>query len=82
MPPTSLFPFLLVVLCAVLYFGAGRFEGRSGFGWGALSILTSVVVWRLLGGGLFAVLLGQVGLFIGITLYRSRAGKNDEPPDK
>ncbi len=64
--------FVLLLACAVFFYRAGEFEGGSGLAWAALSLLISVAIWRWLHGGFIAVLLGQVGLFVGITLYRSR----------
>ncbi len=81
MLPFYSFTFLLVLACAVFFYRAGEFEQSSGIAWAALSILISVAIWRWLHGGFIPVLLGQVGLFVGITLYRSRRGKDDEPTD-
>jgi len=64
--------FIVLLACAVFFYRAGEFERSSGLAWAALSLLISVVLWRWLHGGVLAVLLGQVGLFVGITLYRSR----------
>jgi hypothetical protein len=72
MLPFYLLTFVLLLACAVFYYRAGEFEGSSGITWAALSVLISVTIWRWLHGGFIAVLLGQVGLFVGITLYRSR----------
>ena len=64
--------FLLMAVCAVFYYRAGEYEGSSGWVWGGLSVLVSLVVWRWLHGGFIAVLLGQVALFVGITAWRAR----------
>jgi hypothetical protein len=64
------FNFILLVACAVFFYRAGEFERTSGMAWAGLSILISIAIWSLLRGGFFSVLLGQVGLFVGITLYR------------
>ncbi len=68
--PFYSFNFILLVACAVFYYRAGVFERGPGLAWAALSILISLGIWFLLRGGFFSVLLGQVGLFVGITLYR------------
>src|SRR2546425_859324 len=70
--PFYSFTFVLLLACAVFFYRAGEFEGSSGLAWAALSILISVAIWRWLHRRFIAVLLGQVGLFVGITLYRSR----------
>jgi hypothetical protein len=71
MLPFYSFTFVLLVACAVLFYRAGEFEGSSGVAWAGLSAVISVAIWRWLHGGFIAVLLGQVALFAGITLYRS-----------
>jgi hypothetical protein len=72
MLPLYSFTFVLLTVCAVLYYRAGEFDGSSGLAWAAMSVLISVAIWCWLHGGFIAVLLGQIGLFAGITLYRSR----------
>jgi hypothetical protein len=64
--------FILLLACGVLYYRIGQFEAGSGWPWAGASILISVAIWRWFGGGWFAVLLGQVGLFVAVTLWRSR----------
>jgi hypothetical protein len=66
--------FVLLLAAAGFFYRAGEFEGEGGYGlrWAGLSILTSLVLWGWLHGGLMALLLGQVGLFAGITYYRWR----------
>jgi len=72
MLPFDSLTFVLLLACAVFYYRAGEFEESSGLAWAALSVLISVAIWRWLHGGFIAILLGQVGFFAGITLYRSR----------
>ncbi len=72
MLPFYSFTFVLLLASAVFFYRAGQFEGSSGLAWAGLSILISVAIWRWLNGGLFAVLVGQLVLYAGITLYRSR----------
>ena len=72
MLPYVSFTFLLIVACAVFYYRAGEYEETSGWVWGGLSVLVSVVIWRWLHGGFVWVLLGQLGLFVAITAWRAR----------
>lgn len=65
------FTFLLVVACAIFYYRAGKFEGTSGLAWAALSVIISMAVWQGLHWGFFAIVLGQLGLFAGLTVYRT-----------
>jgi hypothetical protein len=39
---------------------------------GGLSMLVSLVMWLALQAEFFGILLGQIGLFVAITLYRVR----------
>jgi hypothetical protein len=71
MLPFYSFTFIAIVVCTVFFYKAGEFENSSGIVWAGLSALISVVIWRWLHGGIILVLLGQVGLFFGITIYRS-----------
>jgi hypothetical protein len=68
--------FVVLLASAVLYYRAGEFEGASGITWAGLSVLISVVIWRWLEGGMFAVLIGQAGLFAALTLYRTHRNRN------
>jgi hypothetical protein len=71
MLPFTIFLFISVVVWGVFFYRAGQSEGRSGVMWAGLSVLVSVATWQGLGGGFFAILLGQVFLFAGITVYRT-----------
>jgi hypothetical protein len=57
--------------CALFYYRAGEFENTSGAAWAMLSILISLLCWRVLKLGWLGILLGQVVLFFGITVFRS-----------
>jgi len=63
--------FVVLLASAIFFYRAGEFEGSSGLLWALLSVLISVAIWQWLHGGILFVLLGQVGLFVGITLYRT-----------
>ena len=63
--------FVLLVACAIFFYRAGEDENSSGMLWGFLSVLISVLVWRVLGWGFLGVLFGQILLFVGITLFRT-----------
>ena len=61
---------------AYCYFMGGRLEAKQRGGrnpgpfWALASILVTAVVIQGLGGGVFAVIVGQVLLFVGITVWR------------
>jgi hypothetical protein len=52
---------LLIGGCALFYYRAAEFENTSGLAWAGL-------LFRF---GWLGILLGQVALFIGITIYRA-----------
>jgi len=68
--PFYSFTFILLVACAIFFYRAGEFDGSSGMLWAALSVAISVVAWRVFGWGWLAVLLAQIGIFVGITVFR------------
>jgi hypothetical protein len=62
--------FVLMVVFAIFFYRAGEFDGSSGVLWSVLSAVISIVTWRVLGWGALGVLMAQVGLFLGITVFR------------
>ena len=61
----------LMGACALFYYRAGEFENTSGVAWAALSIVISLLCWRVLKFAWLGIFFGQVLLFFGITLYRT-----------
>jgi hypothetical protein len=70
MMPLYSFNFLLTVVFAIFFYRAGEFEGSPGLLWAALSVAISLLIWRWLGWGLLAMILGQIGLFVAIGVFR------------
>jgi hypothetical protein len=69
-------PLMLAVVCAYTYYVLGKYEaeqgGRNnGLLWAGLSVGVSFVVAYLCKGGWGVLLLAQVGLFAGITIFRA-----------
>ncbi len=64
--------FILGVVCTIFYYRAGEYENSSGVVWAALSAVVSLVLWTVAHVGFLGTLLGQVGLFAGLTLWRCR----------
>ena len=67
---------LLAFVCAFTFFGAGKAEAKGGgpdhgLLWSALSVATSAALIRFFDAGWFLVLLGQLGVFIGIGIFRA-----------
>jgi hypothetical protein len=62
---------ILIVACfGAFFYRAAEFENESGLLWCSLSVLISIAVMFFLHWGLLGVVLGQVGLFVAITLFR------------
>jgi hypothetical protein len=64
------FAILMTVLCAVFFHRAAEFEEESSLLWTGLSVLISVVTWFVFRWSWPGALLGQAGLFAGITIFR------------
>jgi hypothetical protein len=66
-------PYLLIVVivvCAVFFHRVAEFENESSLLWSGLSVLVSALVVFLFHAGWLGILLGQIGLLIGIGVFR------------
>ncbi len=70
MLPFYSFNFVIMLVFAIFFYRAGVFDGGPGLLWTALSIAISLLIWQWLGWGLLAMIIGQLGLFISITIFR------------
>ena len=61
---------LIIAACAAFYYRAAEFENESTWIWGGLSLVISAVAFLWLRCGWFGILIGQIGLFVGITIFR------------
>lgn len=66
---------VLALVCVITFYGAGQLDARGeardyGVLWALLSALLSALVLMALKGSWAALLLSQVGLFVGIGVYR------------
>jgi len=61
---------LLIAVCAAFFYRAAEVENSPALLWGGLSVLLSVLALFFLHWGWLGALLGQVGLFVGITIFR------------
>lgn len=67
---------IIAFVCAFTFYGMGKAEARGGGAdngvvWGALSVVISVLLIQVWSTGWLLVLLGQIGLFIGIGIFRA-----------
>jgi len=62
--------FVLIVVFAIFFYRAGVSEDSPGLLWAALSVAISFLIWQWLGWGLLGMILGQIGLFFGISIFR------------
>jgi hypothetical protein len=63
-------PILMIVACAIFFHRAAEFENESSLVWTGLSVVISVVTLFFLHWSWLGCLLGQIGLFAGITVLR------------
>jgi len=66
---------VLALVCVSMFFGAGQLDARGeahdfSFLWALLSALLSALVLMALKGSWGVLLLSQVGLFVGIGVFR------------
>jgi hypothetical protein len=61
---------LIIVAYAIFFCRAAEFEDESVLIWGGLSVAISAVTFLWLGFSWLGISLGQIGLFVGITIFR------------
>jgi len=64
------FTTLAIILSAIFFYRAAKIDGSSAVLWVVLSVVISLLLLTLLQLGVMGIILGQVGLFIGITFFR------------
>ena len=64
------FTILLIGLCGAFFYRAAEFENESRLLWCGLSIVISLATLFFLHWGWLGIVFGQVGLFVGITVFR------------
>lgn len=69
-------PILLAIVSAYTYYVLGAYEAQQGgrhhgILWSALSLGVSLVVAYLFKGGWSVLLVAQIGLFLGIAVFRA-----------
>lgn len=64
------FSIVLIAVFAAFFYRAAEFENEPSLLWCGLSIALSLISLLYFHWGLLGILLGQVGLFAGITIAR------------
>jgi hypothetical protein len=64
------FAILIIAVCAAFFYRAAEFENESSLAWTGLSVVISVVALFVFHWGWLGCLIGQAGLFLGITIFR------------
>lgn len=64
------FALVMALACAAFFHAAGEKEAGSGLWFSGPSVVVSALIMLVWHGGVLSVLLGQVGLLLGITLFR------------
>ena len=70
MMPLYSFAFVVALLCASGFYKAGEREMASGIPWSGLSVAVSAPILLVFNGGKLAIVFGQIGLLLAITLFR------------
>ena len=63
-------PILIIIAFVVFFCRAAESEDESPLIWGGLSATISALLFFWLGCGWLGISLGQIGLFVGITIFR------------
>jgi hypothetical protein len=63
-------PILIIIAFVIFFCRAAEFEDESTLIWGGLSVAISAVTFFWLHCGWLGISLGQIGLFVGITIFR------------
>ncbi|MDX2218542.1 MAG: hypothetical protein SF172_05910 [Burkholderiales bacterium] len=66
---------VLTVVAAVFFWNAAMREKESGIIWAGVSLVVSALIMAL-GGGFLVLVLGQVAVFAGITVFRTIKDNN------
>lgn len=61
---------IVIIAAAIFFYRAAKYDGSSAVLWVMLSIGVSLLLLTLFRFGGVGIILGQVGLFLGITFYR------------
>jgi len=61
---------ILIIGSAIFFYRAGKHDDGPALLWAALSVAISFLILFWLKWGLFAMMLGQVGLFVGVGVFR------------
>jgi len=64
------FTAVVIIASAIFFYRAVKYEGSSAVLWVVLSVVISLLILNLLRLGMVGIILGQVGLFLGITFFR------------
>ena len=64
------FTTIAIIVSAIFFYRGAKMDGSSAVLWVVLSVGISLLFLTLLGDGLVGIILGQAGLFAGITVFR------------
>ena len=64
------FTAIAIIASAIFFYRGAKYDGSSAVLWVLLSVVISLLLLTLLHAGVVGIILGQVGLFLGIALFR------------
>ena len=69
--------FVVLVVCAILWFRVAQLENEPPWVWAGLSVFVYALMWLWLGWGIIGCLVGQVMVVLLITGYRVAKSSRD-----
>ncbi len=61
---------VVIIASAIFFYRAAKYDGSSAVLWVVLSTVVSLLLLTLFRFGGVEIILGQAGLFLGITIFR------------
>ena len=61
---------VVIIASSIFFYRAAKYDGSSAFLWVVMSVVISLLLLTLFRLGGVGIILGQAGLFLGITFFR------------
>ena len=61
---------ITIIASAIFFYRGAKVDGSSTVLWVVLSVVISLLLFTLFRVGVMGIILGQAGLFLGITIFR------------
>jgi hypothetical protein len=64
------FTTIAIIVSAIFFYRGAKVDGSSAILWVVLSVVISILLLTLFHAGVVGIILGQAGLFLGISIFR------------